>query len=1262
MRSIADELALVQSPINEEDLLVHILNQLGDEYNSITAALKVREQPISYPELFDKLVDFERSLKEVESVAPQIVTANASQRQPGRSQFRSTTDQSTWNQRSHSGSSQRPYRMTNNSQANHSRPNRSNQFCNFCNFQGHDTRDCRKLAKFLKDHHITFNSNPTTPVANAVSSTSQSQQWMMDSGASHHLTSCPSILSSVSEYGGPDEIVLGDGTNLSISHTGSTNIYTSSKPLDLPNILCVPKLRRNLISVAKLCRTNHVSVEFFPSHFFVKDLKTGARLMRGENIHDVYYLNSLSHLPQVNATSSTSPIQWHHTLGHPCFRTFNIICKDLGLNFKSLSSSTFHCQSCAMNKCHKLPFGQNSFAVTKPLQLLYSDVWGPVQKSVDGYLYYVVFVDYYSKYVWLYPIKSKSDVAKIFPQFKLLVEKFFQTPIISLFTDNGGEYIGLTPFLQSTGISHYTTPPHTPEQNGIAERRHRHIVETGLALLHYAGLPLTFWSHAIQTAVYLINRLPTPILGSKSPYQVLYGTSPNYKRLKPFGCLCYPWLKPYAPSKLHPRSQPCIFLGYSSSKSAYKCLDTKMNRLYHSRHVDFVENQFPSKIESTKTPSPIHVDDFLKENTISTPQSMQPPQPLHATPPTSEQIPFTSVIHHTNSPIITNDTPPSPTVTSTPLSTHTPETNTQSSTPSHISFCTQSNPSPVTSSPTVTSPPSPASPILPPRTRKRNVKYYNPHFVNNTTLHPIPPALEPHTYLQASKDPLWRQAMDNEYNALLRNHTWVLVPPTSRHPIGCKWVFRIKRHPDGTVDKYKARLVAKGNLQEYGKDYFDTFSPVTKPVTIRTVLSLALSRGWSLRQLDVNNAFLHGTLQEEVYMVQPPGYTNPQYPNHICKLKRSLYGLKQAPRAWYMALTSFLLDSGFKKSLADASLFIYNCGGTMCYFMVYVDDIILTGNTTSFLDQFVTQLASRFSIKDLGYPSHFLGVELIPTAHGLFLSQHRHILDLLTMHRMDGAKPVLTPLCSSETLKLDDGTPRVDPSPYRKLVGSLQYLAFTRPDISFAVNKLSQFMHDPSQTHWQALKRLLRYLKGTLYHGLFLNKKSRMELTAFSDSDWGGVSTAGRSTTAYILYLGSNIISWKSAKQKSVSRSSTEAEYKALANAAAELAWVQNLLTELGLTLPAPPRLYCDNLSATYLCANPVYHSRMKHIALDYHFVREKVAAGSLRVHHINSRDQLADALTKPLSRAPFLSLRSKIGVSDGSSILRGRITNTNMH
>ncbi|KAJ9566234.1 hypothetical protein OSB04_002200 [Centaurea solstitialis] len=1249
MRTIADELALAQSPVSDEDLMVHILAQLGDDYTSIGAAIKVRETPLSYSELFDKLVDFERALQERDPPTTEVLTANFTQRQHPRNSNRFYGANSNYSNRNH---------RTPNNKNNHStwqppnsegdRSSRASTFCKYCNIPRHDTKDCRKLARFLKENHVTISPvvNNTTPRSNPTS-----QSWMFDTGASDHITTDRSSLHPLSDYGGPDEISLGNGNRLPITHTGNTQLCTTSRSLLLFNVLCVPQLKHKLISVAKLCKTNRVSVEFFPYHFLVKDLRTGAPLLRGENIHDVYY-NTLGPLRQLNSTTKVSFSHLHHKLGHPSIRVSRSLFKHFDINPKTIRN--FHCDSCLVNKSHKLPFGQNSFVAHKPLQLIYSDVWGPIQKSIDGFGYYVIFVDFYSKYIWLYPMKQKSDVSHLFPQFKMLVEKYFQTPLISLFTDNGGEYQGLASYLKSVGISHFTTPPHTPEQNGIAERRHRHVVETGLALLHFSGLPLHFWSHAFQTAVHLINRLPTTILDSKSPFEVIHGQPPNYSTLKSFGCLCYPWLKPYSTSKLQPKSTPCTFLGYSLSKSAYKCYDPKSRRLFHSRHVQFVEHVFPYKsttLPFTPLPTPTT---FLPDKPILSPPSNPPSnQTPHLTQPPT--LTATQNTQPTSQPDTIHVAPAEP----TPDQTESPSTsnNSQNYVPSTDSDIpptplpitntnldhTSQSPTPSTQS--LNSPPEP-SPCPPPRTRKPNQRYFNPSFVNTSTLHPIPSIFEPTTHNQALKDPKWREAMDSEFNALLQNHTWELVPKTSQTPIGNKWVFRVKRNPDGSVAKYKARLVAKGFLQQYGRDYFETFSPVTKPVTIRTILSIALSKGWPLRQLDVNNAFLQGTLCEEVYMVQPPGYTHPQYPNHICKLRKSLYGLKQAPRAWYIELTTFLLQSGFKKSLADASLFIYSCGDIMCYFMVYVDDIVITGNNNSFLDRFVDTLARRFSV--------------IPTNTGLFLTQHRHIHDMLAQFNMAGAKEVVTPLSSTDVLHSNDGTQSVDPTPYRKIVGSLQYLAFTRPDISFAVNRLSQFMHAPSQKHWQALKRVLRYLKGTIHFGLFLKRNSPLHLTAFSDSDWGGISDGGRSTTAYLLYLGSNIISWRSNRQKSVSRSSTEAEYKALANAAAEVLWVKHLLQELGVPISTTPTLYCDNTGATYLCANPIYHSRMKHVALDYHFVREQVTNASLKVLHINSKDQLADVLTKPLSRQPFLLFRSKIGVSNGASILRGRIKANN--
>lgn len=490
--------------------------------------------------------------------------------------------------------------------------------------------------------------------------------------------------------------------------------------------------------------------------------------------------------------------------------------------------------------------------------------------------------------------------------------------------------------------------------------------------------------------------------------------------------------------------------------------------------------------------------------------------------------------------------------------------------------------------------------------------------------------------------------MSSELDALMTNHTWDLVPkPPNHNIVGCKWIFRIKRNPDGTLNKYKARLVAKGFHQRPGVDYSETFSPVVKPATVRIVLSIALSHNWPLKQLDVNNAFLNGTITEEVYMAQPPGFTDLTHPTHVCRLRKALYGLKQAPRAWYHALRDFLVQYGFSNSYSDTSLFFYNKAGHTMYLLVYVDDLILTGSCSTTLARFTSQLSHRFALKDLGDLHYFLGIEVLPHDHGLLLSQQKYILDLLDRTHMSDAKAVATPMATSTSLSISDGSALPDATEYRSIVGSLQYLSLTRPDISFPVNKLSQFMHCPTDSHWGAVKRLLRYLRGTSHLGLLLRKSSPVNLHAFSDADWAGNKDDRTSTTAYVVFLGSNPISWSSKKQKAVSRSSTEAEYRAVAHTTAELCWVQSLLQELKVQIPKSPVIYCDNVGTTYLCVNPVFHSKMKHVGIDFHFVRDRVANGSLRVTHVSSADQLADLLTKPLSRPTLVSLRSKIGVRE---------------
>lgn len=498
--------------------------------------------------------------------------------------------------------------------------------------------------------------------------------------------------------------------------------------------------------------------------------------------------------------------------------------------------------------------------------------------------------------------------------------------------------------------------------------------------------------------------------------------------------------------------------------------------------------------------------------------------------------------------------------------------------------------------------------------------------------------------------------MQTEYNALVHNHTWTLVPPACSHNVvDCKWVFKIKYKSDGSVDRYKARLVAKGFTQRPGLDYHSTYSPVIKPTTVRLVLTIAVQKNWHVHQLDVNNAFLQGRLEEEVFMKQPPGFTDPQHPTYICKLSRAIYGLRQASRTWYNELKVFLLQIGFKKSLSDPSLFILHSDTITAYVLVYVDDILVTGCTQLIIQKIIQALASRFSLKDLGRLNFFLGVEFLPHPDGIVLSQSKYISDLLHDTNMHDSNGVATPMCSTSPLLVIQGEPPLDVTEYRKILGKLQYLSFTRPDLSFAVNKLSQFMHHPQRAHWQAVKRLLRYLKSTSTHGLLISRHSGPSLRVYSDSDWAGNLTDRTSTTGYIVYYGTTPISWSSKKQKTVARSSTEAEYRAVATALAESNWITNLLSELRVSLPDKPQILCDNVGATYLCQNPVFHSRMKHIAIDFHFVREQVERKMVEVRHVPSSDQVADSLTKPLPKSLFKSQFSKIAIIDTMSFLRGR-------
>ncbi|KAD3337848.1 hypothetical protein E3N88_33369 [Mikania micrantha] len=640
--------------------------------------------------------------------------------------------------------------------------------------------------------------------------------------------------------------------------------------------------------------------------------------------------------------------------------------------------------------------------------------------------------------MWLFPLKRKSDVFETFKQFVTMAERQFSTKLKTVQTDWGGEFRNLSSFFAQIGIIHRLSCPHTSEQNGIVERRHRHVVETGLTLLAQSHVPQRFWHYAFETAVYLINRMPSRANSTISPFEHVFKRKPDYSFLRVFGCLCFPHLRSYNSNKMDFRSTPCTFLGYDTSHHGYRCFDHSSDRLYIARHVRFHETTFPfsptpTSPSSSSPPSDTYISSYptdslpIPNHHLTTPPTTEPPvhtysrkstthhqpafdrykqPPPQSNPSTSQQpptVPSPPPQSPPKNPTPTQTphipTPPEPSPHTNPSPPPQSHPNTSQQPPPEPSQHSNPSPSQPTNQPQNQPPPLPPqqqnypqnqppsdeiqpNPILPTRQRpahlRPNPKQTNPY--NPSSYHTAVPSstIEPTNFTNANKDPHWRQAMLDEYSALIRNGTWSLVPPVpNTNVVDCKWVYKLKRDQHGAIKRYKARLVAKGFHQQPGIDYTETFSPVVKSTTIRVVLSLAVTNHWHLRQLDVQNAFLHGDLKETVYLKQPPGFTDPHYPNHVCLLHKSLYGLKQAPRAWFERLSFALAALGFTGSKTDPSLFIYSSHGTLLYMLVYVDDIILTGNNNQAISHVVQRLSQSFAIQDMGSLSYFLGIEVV---------------------------------------------------------------------------------------------------------------------------------------------------------------------------------------------------------------------------------------------------------------------------------------------
>ncbi|GJS73677.1 retrovirus-related pol polyprotein from transposon TNT 1-94 [Tanacetum coccineum] len=864
---------------------------------------------------------------------------------------------------------------------------------------------------------------------------------------------------------------------------------------------------------------------------------------------------------------------WHHRLGHVSDVKMNQI-HEISVS----KSSHDNCLSCPMTKFTKLPYSISESHSSNVFELIHIDIWGSYKVSTHGkFRYFLTIVDDCSRGTWIYLLEQKSDSFEALKSFIKFVTTQFDKQIKIVRSDNALEFVKgqCGPYLASQGIVHQTSYVDRPQQNGRVKTKHRHILDTTRALRFHSKLPLKFWGDCVTTATFLINRLPSSVVGNVTPYEILLKKKLDYTSLRVFGCLAMVSNPLRTADKFDPRGVPCVFLGYPSNQKGYKFYNLLTKTTFVSRDVVFNETLFPFAENSTKK--------FL--NPLPTTFSCYTQASNYWNDLSDDCI------------IPNNQNHTSPTVN--------PDSNSTIQTPSITVTETSSLPT---------------APIISPSVQIYlvNLLYHQEVFQDFVTALLVQKDLV--NFKEAVADPGWCAAMDVELKALEENGTWELtVLLAGKKAIGSHWIFKTKLKADGTEERKKARLVVQGNRQRHGIDYQETFAHVAKMVTVRSLLAIAAVKGWFTCQMDVSNAFLHGDLFEEVYMKPPLGYIGKGHnvsadskldPQMVCKLKKSLYGLKQAPRQWFSKLSSVLLEFGYTQSKTDYSLFVKKEGTSFTVVLVYVDDLLITGNDESQINSLKAQLSLVFHMKDLG----------------------EYTKELLKERRVLNNKPYKLHMEPNLKLQADVGTPLQDPEVYRRFIGKLFYLTITRPDICYIVQLLSQFMQSSTSVHMQAVKHLLRYL---------LNSPRQGDLQQVIVFFWETLQLAGNPT-----------------KQVVVSRSSAEAEYRAMAMTCCEVTWLVNLFKDLGIKDMKPVELFCDNQAALYIVANPIFHARTKHIEVDCHYVRDQLKADKIKHTYVHTKSQLADVFTKVVSVDQHTKLVSKLGVSSSiNSQLEGECT-----
>lgn len=1097
------------------------------------------------------------------------------------------------------------------------------------------------------------------PILNSIPTslyTARPNSWALDSGCTSHITMNKDWLFDYREIEPIRFLSANKEGYFNAIGKGKVNVAfldrTSREVLfrvTLTDVLYSPEIGANLMSVAQL-DTHGVNVAFYDGKV---DLSVDNSIIgHGTRLGDLYWIVAecqeqfiplcppTSNLAHGEASSTADITTWHHRLGHLNYSSLQKMIRQAivdGISITRDKSLPSVCAGCMHGKQQRAPFPASEFVATKVLELVSSDLMGPFPKSLGGSSYAVTWIDAFSGYTKIDFLKNKDadSVLDSFTRFHVESERQTGKKLEMISTDNGGEYDNakFKAYCKKFGIRHFTTAPYTPQQNGRAERMNRVLQEAELAMRGTAKLGTGLWAESMSTASYIRNRVPSSRKPLATPFELYWGIKPNLAHARTFGCKVHVMIPDAMRRKGSPKSVEGKFIGYFENSKAFKVWVPSQHRIVKSRDVVFDEGGI---IERVAFIPPDKSAKDLGEGELSfwdiPPESLDPPAPI----PASDDSP----------PPISNSNPDLP-----PLS---PLTDLDDL-PPLIDVDDSDNEN-------EDDPPPAGVHATDPHDvhdweRSDNTQYGRGMRRTADFAHTAFAVLdddEPANYREAVTGPLrdeWRKAMKIELDQLIATNAWSYVDlPPGRKAMGCTWVYRIKRDANGNIIKYKARLVAQGFSQIPGVDYHpDTvFANTPRTDTNRTVFALATEFDLDLRHFDIKGAFLQGDLKEEVYMRQPQGFVRPGFEDKVCGLNKSLYGLKQASHVWQDTLREWLTSLGFTPINADSTCYTKIIDGRTIMVAWHVDDGILAA-PKDLMQQVIDLLVNseRFEVTDLGEPTKLLGciIDRDRTAGTLKLSVPQYIDTLVSRVDLSDAYPVGSPLDPSVVLQArsaeDGADPEMADKPYLAVLGTIGWIVETcRPDVAFARSKLCQFMSNPSVAHWDALMRVVRYLKGTAHLGVTFRRGVNTGITCYTDADWASDTNDRASFSGYVVMFNGSPLSWSCRKQHTVATSSMESEYLAAMAGTTHAIWIRRLLHDFkdGLDVARfiknPTTLYLDNQAAESFIKNDVNFDRTKHIDTKYHFVRRSVELGEISIAHIAGSINPADILTKSLSPA----------------------------